>query len=994
MEEGKFSQAEYSEDSVFSDSDLTNQLRDKIRTQAQRLRSLEQYRVICEQRIQELQPGHPMPVKKEHLGLAGSAIQELKLAKEKITRLESQVSQLNIETEEGKDCSDYILLLEKYNELLKDKNDLEESLRAEMLNSEEQRTYIEMLKQVINSKFEEFNGLPFEHKPYSNAAHLKPRDETKDYSKLRSTLTEYENQLKKIQNQIRNRENENEMLTKERQELDSHLRQAAEALQIAEEEVSRLEEEKISLLEYVDQHTTKEREMERELNDLSKYFEEMKKDFNETLSSLEDTKAAYKKLEAENETYSNDLSNSNRLIEDLQASLELLKSDVGEKETLIKSLKESKANSEIKIEKLQSNITSLTETLTETQKNAENLKEILDSTSKQDDQKIENFNRLKSENSFLSKENLSSKEKIMSLVKDFEFEKKTRIELERIRELDIKQIQDLRSRLLDSQAKCEILENLKKSRAETEQQRKTDMVRIAKLEDDLNYFQENYRQTQQNEYIQTKNINELKKQNSQLALEIEEVCVENENIKAELIKKNKELEVYLNKYRNLNDFCQNLENHKAELEEMIETEKSNHETLKEEVFKDKNRIDELLRSLQESNKTTENYEKFVKEKEEETKSLKAQLKSSEKDLEEEKKSKNKLVSDLKDTKTKLQAAEHDLEKITTEITNSCKVISAFCGKYAISYNDYKSCLSLKYKNFLETWKEGSGSNLECINSWISTSIEELETLAKTIFSTNKDLKATSLELSKTLSKFEDANSGEIVYKQHATKLKIELDEVYKKNEILLEQSEEEISRLNHEIAKLKNEISGLTGEKFSLTEALKSALSENQNIKSKTDYGKPYRKTYEDRLSMSSQKNKTEFSGSPNKNSGYYDMSRLSNEISRITSDLELSEREKYYIENQLERLESDPRTKDSDKYLELCRQLEDCEKQIKSYKKNILALKEDFLREEKIPDTRLSEKPKRDYLGMVNSSSNIGLYGYSNYTDRSLNSRSKSRYT
>ena len=139
-------------ESCYSDTDLTSQMREKIRAQASRLRSLEQYRLLCEQRIQELSPGHTLPIKPEHLG-SSSPSSELSQARNKIVQLESLLDKSH-KSHKGNDDEDYNDLLDKYNSLIKDKTDLEASLRAEMLTCEEQRTYIEVLKQAIESKTE------------------------------------------------------------------------------------------------------------------------------------------------------------------------------------------------------------------------------------------------------------------------------------------------------------------------------------------------------------------------------------------------------------------------------------------------------------------------------------------------------------------------------------------------------------------------------------------------------------------------------------------------------------------------------------------------------------------------------------------------------------------------------------------------------------------------------------------------------------------------
>ena len=51
MEEIRREKDESLSQSYYSDNELAGQLREKVRSQAQRLRSLEQYRLLCEQRI-------------------------------------------------------------------------------------------------------------------------------------------------------------------------------------------------------------------------------------------------------------------------------------------------------------------------------------------------------------------------------------------------------------------------------------------------------------------------------------------------------------------------------------------------------------------------------------------------------------------------------------------------------------------------------------------------------------------------------------------------------------------------------------------------------------------------------------------------------------------------------------------------------------------------------------------------------------------------------
>jgi len=48
---------------------MTDKLRDKIRDQASRLCELQNYKTICESRIKQLSPSHPIPVLESHLRL-------------------------------------------------------------------------------------------------------------------------------------------------------------------------------------------------------------------------------------------------------------------------------------------------------------------------------------------------------------------------------------------------------------------------------------------------------------------------------------------------------------------------------------------------------------------------------------------------------------------------------------------------------------------------------------------------------------------------------------------------------------------------------------------------------------------------------------------------------------------------------------------------------------------------------------------------------------
>ena len=838
MEASKISEADNLDDSVYSDADLTYHLRDKIRQQAARLRGLDQYRVICEKRIQELSPGHPLPVKEDQRSAVLSVHQELQLARDKIQRLESHLSHHTLEVEEAKDQENYVLLLEKYNDMLKDKTDLEESLRAEMLNCEEQRTYIELLKQTIEGKLEEMDGISFDPRamPVINNSRLKIDDSRREQSRMRNTILDYESQIKRLSHRLKTRENENEMLVKEREELDMHLRQAAEALQIAEEEVSKLEEEKNSMVEYLNQSTSKEREMERELNDLSKYFEEMKKDFHETLKTLEIIKNKESKQQAENEVHKEEIFRTSQQYSDIKNLMDTLKMNLQDKETALRIVKEDKMNAELKIEKLQANVLSLTESLKEAQTNASRIQEQLDSYSRKEAHKSQNLTRLQSEHMNLYQENSIFKEKFQILTKELDNSKKALNELERIRELDIKQLQDFKSKLLDYQVKNEIFEGFQKNRSDNKQARRSDQSRILQLEEEIQYLTESIHELQHKENNLSQNFNEAKSLNLKLSNQIEELYLENDSYRYKLDKKTKEADLYISKFNNLNEYYESIETDKSEMQDLLKTERLTLKLIKDQLEVEKIKYEELKKEMSDIERHKSKFEKSSQEKDEEVKQLKISLKNLEHDFEDERNVKNKLNIESKENFSKTEILEKELEKLYLETANCCKIISAFCGKLTITYNDYRSCLTPGYKEFLDNWTEGNKSSIESITSWVMNTIEEIQSLSKSLFKTSKQFKQASNEISKFQTIIDDSNTNETIYKQHAKKLKNELEELYRKNEVIIEDSEQEIHNLRYEITSLKHEIMSLTSDRFSLSEALKSALTESNSMKMMNDY--------------------------------------------------------------------------------------------------------------------------------------------------------------
>ncbi len=162
------------------DKDYVGKLENRLRELAGKLHELENYKLLCEHRILELSPGHPLPVRPVHLGKPSPTVakgharscsikdvskleMQLQAKDEDVMRLQQKLDKLlsenrqlrlTVSKKSGEITTDDSLAF-KFDVLAKEKSNLEESLRAEMLSNEEQRNYIEILKQALEAKIQD-----------------------------------------------------------------------------------------------------------------------------------------------------------------------------------------------------------------------------------------------------------------------------------------------------------------------------------------------------------------------------------------------------------------------------------------------------------------------------------------------------------------------------------------------------------------------------------------------------------------------------------------------------------------------------------------------------------------------------------------------------------------------------------------------------------------------------------------------------------------------
>jgi chromosome segregation ATPase len=135
-----------------------NAFKTKIKEQAMQLQALEEYKQLCEKRIKEIAPDHPLPIERAHIGKKVSAPKHSQNSPQKNKLIQDLRAELNRKNEEIGNIQKKINSQSDYGEQFKQMEDqkaqMELSLRAEILANEEQRNYIEILKEAMEAKIE------------------------------------------------------------------------------------------------------------------------------------------------------------------------------------------------------------------------------------------------------------------------------------------------------------------------------------------------------------------------------------------------------------------------------------------------------------------------------------------------------------------------------------------------------------------------------------------------------------------------------------------------------------------------------------------------------------------------------------------------------------------------------------------------------------------------------------------------------------------------
>ena len=763
------------ESEAMDSGSLLLQMREKLKTQAQRIRSLESYKVLCEERLSELFPSHPLPILPEHIGSGGlSSSQELLSCRSKIAKLEQQISQSSdLAPSPGNTVTYnklhelYTLLHQRYNSMLKEKTDLEESLRSEVLASEEQRAYIEVLKQAIEVKAESLGLAGVKAQEFAEFSQMRiSTDESRrETSKLSTKIMDYEAQIKSLMESLKIRNVECRDLGSERDELTDQLHQAAEALQYAEEEVQKLEEEKSNLLDYVDNQNKTEQELRSENKELRNkvggVVEENKKN-GKNISGLSEEN---RKLKEELEGIRSEFNRNEKTLKETQQSFMNLKARVEEKDRSIQKYKEENNNISIQNSSLQAENITLSENLNKIEGEFKLNKSELDMTRVEEDKVKENLSQLRAYSQQIQEEKLKVEKRYLETDHS-------------VQELDIQ--------LKITRENCS---NLEKKLHET----------ASELESTKSL----YKSLQEKEEIQSHTLSEQKKKNLHIQSELDSLLKMYQASQSELsLLKDSHDQAKL-KIFSLNQENSALHSELLEVNSILNAEKSALQRSQDENIDLRQRIEEQNQTIEVSNESYLDRDAQFKTAEKEIEGMTQFLSKIQNELLEEKYSKTTQYEELCVARLENEKLKRENAGMREAQETACRPVRGF-----------SSCLSpMNSARFKETtlgFTEDRGEY--SLGKWIENAVKEIQELSgKCMENTQviESIKHKNMLLTQDLERnSQDATN----LKSKELMLKTQIENSSQENAYLRENMKSQINSLQQEIISLRNSMQSVYEE--------------------------------------------------------------------------------------------------------------------------------------------------------------------------------------
>lgn len=776
--------------------DLLSQLKEKLKAQSQRIRSLESYKVLCEERLIELCPSHSLPVQPEHIGSGGPSIsQELLNSKQKIAKLEQQLSQTaelvpspSNSVTYNKLHELYTLLHQKYNATLKEKNELEESLRNEVISSEEQRAYIEVLKQAIEIRMEAIGvkGVRPEEFAEFSQMRMSVDDSRRETSRISTKISDYESQIKSLTESLKIKTSEWLEANNDRDVLTEQLHQAAEALQFAEEEVMKLEEEKTNLIDYVETQSKVEQELSIELKDLKAKIANLQDENRKIGKNLQGANDENKKINNELESVKNEFNRNERTLKDTQQSFINLKARAEEKDKSIAKYKEENNNLSIQNTGLQAENISLSENLAKTEQELKMVKMVLDN------QKLED-ERLK--------ENLSQTKSLLNSVQEEKI-KGEKIQIEthaRVNELT-REIDELSQKLNTAH------KNWQTCSADLESCKSQNRISIDKEEASSHLIQE------------------LKKQIQKLQTELDNIVKLHQSAHTDLKFCKSENDDLRSKLHSIGKEKDSLENKLREYSSMLDNESNKLRLLQNENQELLYKIENLNKSCIIANESCEDTENQLKHTQNELQNLSEILEHTHQELEQEKYQRvshyeeiSRLASENEKIKRDLNSLRDSLDLALRATRNLGSVLSP---ANSASFKDISLNLTEK-------------SNESQLHKWIESVIREVSEVSQKFLEASSNLESVKHKNGLLVKENEILNSDVDELRNRESLLKGQIENLNRELVGIKDSYRSQCNSLQQEIVNLRNNMNGLYDEISELTNKNRGLNSELLQVKSK-----------------------------------------------------------------------------------------------------------------------------------------------------------------
>lgn len=917
----------------YAQINVNSELLDQIRSLSQQVKGLDQYKQLCEQRIQELFPNHPVPIKPEHLG---ASVPDSVLGPLKKRRVQKSQQIINKSINDTQNLSDEYLQT-KLDETVKDKLYLEESLRSEILTNEEQRAYIEILKQFIEQNFEGLENIKLDPKELKEIIGSKSSSLRNKYTSLKNTAQDQQSRIQKLESELISKDQNYEEAKLESQELENHLKKAAKALQSAEDDIEKLEEEKSSLIEYIENHSQKEQEMETQMNDLAKLFENMKNNYENNVKILQQEKNIQLTLIQEKENLNKEINKLKTEIKELNQTLTTKKNKIQENQKALKKLKEDYINLEYKNQSLMANISTLSQTLKENELENENFQKEIQIHKIKNNEKDEQIKNMRIENSLMAQENKKNTELVSDFKSKIEFEIKRYYQLQNEYQEQKINLQDLESKVARLESKYEIIEKENKIK---DTQEKSQNLAFSKIKHELNTLKADYEDANAKQIAQSTTIEDLTNKNISLSTHINQISIEMQGLQSDNQKILKELQNSNTKIHELNSICDSLQDLNKTLEKSLKEEKALSKQFEDQILNQNHSINLLNTQVKQTIIDINQVQSEFQTLSIETQDLKTKNSTLASDIYKEKTASHRLKEDLKQLNHKIESKEIEilnLNRYTIESWNILSNFSIFCDS---KFEEYFSLLSSNFRSFIKYVKEKSDFDVKDQVSYAECSVDEIKFLLEVIYQLREDANQKNCEINMLLSRLEGLNSETDSYKIQLAELQ---KEIYENNQETIHTqtyADNQISNLKKELNSLKSEKEGLIQENYHFKTCLQDLIQDKNKMQASNEYIIKTLKAQE----YENTKLRTEITGFDYKKTQQADHDRPSQHLAKIQNELEILERERLDIQCQLLGFESETRSKQSSLYQKLQKNLIYCEKQIQNYKRFITTVQTDRL--------------------------------------------------